>query len=193
MAVMLSGVNENRIAQFEARFELQDDGSYLYFHPNDPQGGLPCTADEAARLIGEFANTQFVSVRSMMYWAIGCGAVLGLLEASNTLVLSRWIQYALILAPFPYTLLAWHRASQNPLRFLEGRAPVAPPHSATTARLVRLAALPASLMFTMLGLDAILTYYAAQTGWELDSALIVASGLLMSAAWVLARRERRRP
>ncbi|MDD2720163.1 MAG: hypothetical protein PHH47_02495 [Gallionella sp.] len=187
MAISLSGINDNRIAQFAARFELQEDGSCLYFHPGG-HGGLPCSESEANAMIAEFSATQNRSMRSGIYWAIGCGLVLGLLEASQTLVFDRWMQYALILMPFPYILLAWRQASLQPLRHLEGRFPAAPPRSGTEARNSRLAALPPGLFVSMLACDALLAWYAMDTGWETDSALIVGATLLMASAWLLARR-----
>jgi hypothetical protein len=42
-------------------------------------------------------------------------------------------------------------------------------------------------MVTMLLPSAGLTYYAAQTGWEVSTVLIVGSNLFLAAAWVMVR------
>ncbi|MDD5057704.1 MAG: hypothetical protein PHQ60_07510 [Sideroxydans sp.] len=184
-------VASNRAAQFAARFEAQDDGSFIYFHPNGHGGGLPCSRAEMELLIGEFASSERYSMRGAVYWVIGAGIALGLLEASGTLVLPRWAQYAIFLAPFLLTLQVWHHASQRPLQLLGGRIPAAPPRTAPVARHVRLAALPAGVVALMLLPAAGLTYYATQTGWEIVQSLIVASNLLIATAWLLARRKLR--
>jgi hypothetical protein len=191
MSLELSLSTATRLAQFAARFEAQADGSWVYFHP-DGRAGLPCTQVEAGQLIAEFAESQRQSVHRLVYWVIASGVVIGVLEASGTLVLPRWAQYAIFLMPFLFVLQDRHDAYLRPLRYLEGRMPAAPSHTASRARRIRIAALPASLIAAMLLPAVGLTYYAAQTGWTMDNALIVSSNLLLAMAWVIARRQKRR-
>lgn len=186
MSIETSLVTQNRLAQFAARFEVREDGTLVYFHP-DGREGLPCTQAEAAQLIVEFEQTHQRSLRGVVFWVIACGLILGVLEASGVAILPRWGQYAIFLAPFPFVWREWYHAKLRPLLFLEGRVPVAPPRTVSRARHTRFAALPASLMVTMLLPAAGLTYYAAQTGWEVSHALIVGSNLFLAAAWVMAR------
>lgn len=184
-------VSDNRAAQFVARFQEREDGSFLYFHPRGQMGGLPCSRAEAQSLIEEYVQGDHLSLRGVMYWAIASGIVLGLLEASGTLLLPRWGQYAIFLLPFPLMVRSWYHAGQRPLQLLGGRIPAAPPRSATSARHHRLAAFPPSFIIIMLLPPTVLCYYAAQSGWDIVSALVVACNLLMAVAWLLARRQLR--
>lgn len=183
-------VTTTRLAQFAARFEAQADGALIYFHP-DGRAGLPCTQAEAAQFIAEFAESHHQSARRLVYWVIATGLVIGVLEASGTLVLARWAQYSIFLLPVLFTLHDWRRANLSPLRLLEGRIPVAAPRTAARATQSRLAALPVSLIVMMLLPAAGLVYYAMQTGWEISHALIVGCDLLLAVAWLLARWRRR--
>lgn len=188
-------VTHNRIAQFTARFEMQADGSVIYYHPDRATGGLQCTLAECEQLIQEFAETQTRSLKQMMYWAIASGVVLGLLEASGVFVTARWIQYLIILAPFPFTLHTWHQAGQKPLRLLGTRLSCSPPRSAENAFWQRTAALPASLIVTMLLPSAGLMYYTIEGGWEhlnLGYLIIISSTLFMTGIWLYARYGRRK-
>ena len=190
MSLELSLSTATRLAQFSARFETQADGSLVYFHP-DGRAGLPCTQAEAAQLITEFAESQRQSARRLMYWVIATGAVIGVLEASGTLSLDRWAQYSIFLMPLLFMLQDWRRAHLSPLRLLEGRIPVAAPRTVWSATKSRLAALPVSLIAMMLLPSAGLVYYAIETGWEINNALIVGSNLLLAVAWLFARWRKR--
>jgi hypothetical protein len=128
-----SVVTHNRIAQFAARFEMQANGSVIYFHPDRATGGLPCTVAECEQLIQEFAQTHNRSLRWLMIWAIVSGITLGLLEASEIWVTTQWIQYLIILAPSPFTLYLWYESGQKPLRLLGSRLPCSPPRSVESA------------------------------------------------------------
>ena len=190
MSLELSLSTATRLAQFAARFEAQDDGSLIYFHP-DGRAGLPCTRAEAAQLLAEFAESHRQSVHRLVYWVIASGVVIGVLEASGTLVLPRWAQYSIFLMPLLFTLLDWRRAHLSPLRLLEGRIPVAAPRTIVNAAQSRIAALPASLIAMMLLPAAGLVYDAMETSWEIDNALIVGSNLLLAAVWLIARWKKR--
>lgn len=190
MSIETSLVTQNRLAQFAARFEAREDGSLIYFHP-DGREGLPCTQAEAAQLIVEFEQTHQRSLRGVVFWVIASGLILGVLEASGMAIVPRWGQYAIFLMPLLVVWREWHHANLRPALFLEGRVAVSPPRTVARARFARLAALPASLIVTMLLPAAGLTYYAAQTGWEVSNALIVGSSLLLAGAWVRARGTQR--
>lgn len=190
MSLELSLSTATRLAQFVARFEAQADGSFVYFHP-DGRAGLPCTQAEAAQLFEEFAASHRQSVHRLVYWVIASGVVIGVLEASGTLVLARWAQYSIFLMPLLFTLQDWRRAHLSPLRLLEGRIPVAAPRTASNATQSRLAALPVSLIAMMLLPSTGLVYYAMGTGWEISNALIVGSNLLLAVAWLFARWRKR--
>lgn len=191
MSLELSLSTATRLAQFTARFAAQADGSFVYFHP-DGRAGLPCTQAEAAQLIAEFAESQRYTARRLVYWVITSGVVSGVLEASDTLVLARWAQYSIFLLPLLFTLQDWRRAHLSPLRLLEGRIPVATPHTASNATQSRLAALPVSLIAMMLLPSAGLVYYAMDASWEIGNALIVGSNVLLAIAWLIARQRRPR-
>lgn len=190
MSFALSLSIQTRLNQFAARFEAQDDGSWVYFHP-DGRAGLPCTQVERAQLLTEFAESHHHSTHRLVYWVIASGVVIGVLEASGVLVLDRWAQYSIFLLPLLFTLQDWRRAHLSPLRLLEGRMPAALPRTASNATQSRIAALPVSLIAMMLLPAAGLVYYAMETGWEVSSALIVGSNLLLAVVWLIARWRRR--
>ena len=188
----ISLVTHNRIAQFAARFEMQENGTVTYYHPD--RQGLPCSLEEAQQLIDEFQQTTERTSKIMFYWVICSGIVLGLLDASNVLVLLRWQQYAVILAPFPFILYIWRRASLKPLDSLNGRLHCSPPRTVESAFWHRVSALPASLFIAMLLPSGGLLYYGMTDGWEslgISSVLIIASNLLMTGIWLYARYGRK--
>ena len=189
----ISIVTQNRIAQFAARFEMQADGSVVYFHPDRATGGLPCALAEAEQLIQEYAQTYSRTLQWMMYWAIASGVALGLLDASEIWKTTRWMQFPIILAPLPFVLYLWYRAGQKPLKLLGDRLHSAPPRSAESAFWHRVYALPGSLFIAMLLPSGGLLYYGIRDGWEklgLSSALIIAANVLMTCVWFYARMGR---
>lgn len=186
-------VRQNRIAQFAARFEMQQDGSVIYYHPDRARGGLPCTVAEAEQLIQDYAKNYSRSRYGMACWAIAAGMTLGILDANEVWLTSRWIQFLIILAPFPLLIYSWRRAGLAPLRLLGTRLHCSPPRSAENAFWHRVSALPGSLFLTMLLPTGGLLYYAIEDGWEklsLSSALIIAANTLMSCVWLYARTGR---
>jgi hypothetical protein len=88
MSIETSLVTQNRLAQFAASFEAREDGTWVYFHP-DGRAGLPCTRGDAAQLRAEFEQTHHRSIRGIVFWAIGGGLILGVLEASGVAILPR--------------------------------------------------------------------------------------------------------
>lgn len=181
----ISLTTQTRLAQFSARFVAQANGAFIYFHP-DGREGLPCSAAEAAQLRVEFATLHHDAMRHLLYWVLASGAVMGGLEASGVLRLPTWGQWAIFLMPFIFVLREWHHAHLRPVRYLEGRIPVAA-RTPSQAVQSRIAALPASLIVMMLFPAAGLVYYAIETGWAIDYALIVGSNLLLAVAWLIAR------
>jgi hypothetical protein len=182
-------LSHNRIAQFAARFETQADGTIVYYHSDRQTGGVRCTEAERDQLIAEFARTNTRSFQWMVYWAIISGIIIGLLEASETLILQRWVQYAVILAPFPVAVYAWYQASARPLQLLNGRLPYSQPRSRENAMLIRVAVLPPSLFVMMSLCSGGLLYYGFRDGWHtltISSWLIIASNVLMIVVWLYA-------
>lgn len=187
-------VSQNRIAQFVARFEIQADGSVIYYHPDRAYGGLPCTQAECEQLIQEYAANYVLSLRWMQYWAIVSGVMLGILEASGLWIPSRWLQFVIILAPTPIFLYSWYQAGQKPLQLLGGRLRCALPRTVESAFWQRVNALPVSLFVMMLLPSAGLLYYGIKDGWEkmeTSSLLIIASNLTMTAIWLYAKFRRK--
>ena len=190
MAVSTTLLSLNRIAQFAARFEMQEDGSVAYYHPDRATGGLPCTLEECEKLIDDYTRTYRDSMKWMIYWAIVSGITLGLLEASETWVTTRWVQYAIMLAPFPLVIYLWYQAGQKPLQLLGTRLHCSPPRSVESAFWSRVRALPASLFLYMSLPSGGLVYYAIEDGWEkvgISSLVIVGCNLLMTVVWLYAR------
>ena len=185
-----STVSQTRIAQFAARFEMQADGSVIYYHPDRATGGLPCTVAEAEQLIQDYAKNYSRSTQWMACWAIVSGMTLGILDASQVWLTTGWIQSFIILAPFPWVIYSWYRAGLAPLRLLGTRLHCSPPRSAENAFWHRVNALPASLIITMLLPSAGLMYYTIEGGWEklnISYLLIIGSTLLMTGVWIYAR------
>jgi hypothetical protein len=183
-------VSQNRIAQFAARFEMQTDGSVVYYHPDRATGGLPCTLAEAEQLIEDYAKTCSRSMQWLMYWAIASGIGLGLLDASEIFVTQRSIQYLIILAPFPLMIYSVYQAGLKPLRLLGMRLTCSPPRSSESAFWHRVAALPVGLIIGMLLPSAGLIYYAIDKGWQsldISSLLIIVSTMLMTVLWLYAQ------
>lgn len=186
-------ISQNRTAQFAARFEMQADGSVVYYHPDRATGGLPCTVAEAEQLIQDYAKKHSRSMQWMTYWAIASGVALGILEASEVWATTRWIQFLIILAPFPWVIYSWYQAGLAPLRLLRTRLHCSPPLRAESAFWYRVSALPASLFIAMLLPSGGLLYYAIADGWEklsLSSVLIIAANTLMICVWLYARTGR---
>ncbi len=189
----LSTVSQNRIAQFAARFEMQADGSVVYYHPDRATGGLPCTLAEAEQLIQDYAKNYSRSRQWMTYWAIASGITLGILEASEVWTTTRWMQFLIILAPFPLLIYGGYQAGLAPLRLLGTRLHCSPPRSAESAFWHRVYALPGSLFIAMTLPSVGLLYYAMKDGWEtlsLGSVLIIAVNTLMTCIWLYARTGR---
>ncbi|MDD5612870.1 MAG: hypothetical protein PHF75_07495 [Gallionella sp.] len=183
----------NHITQFAARFELQADGSFVYHHPDRLLGGVLCSREEVEQLIRNLADVYARSLRLTLYWAIGSGIVIGLLEASHTLMLAKWAQYGIILAPVPYAILACYRADQQPLHLLEGRVPITPPRTRSSAFWIRVAALPAGLIILTLLTVAGQAYYTQKEGWEhpdLVRLFIMFFNILFAIIWLYARNRR---
>jgi hypothetical protein len=190
----ISLVSHNRIAQFAARFEMQPDGSVVYYHPDRATGGLPCVLAEAEQLIEDYAQSYTRSLQWMMYWAIASGLVLGILEASETLMLSRWMQYLIILIPLPLTIYTGYQAGLQPLRVLGHRLPCAPPRSLESAFWQRVTALPASFFVMMLFINAGLAYHTFKNGLinlDMGNLFIISSSLVMIVTWGYGRYIRR--
>lgn len=155
----LSLVNQNRIAQFAARFEVQPDGMILYYHPGRHSGGIRCTQAECADMIQAFANTQTRSSRWMLGWVIVAGFALGILEAAGGWSTSRLEQIAILLAPFPLLLQIWYHASRRPLQILHDRPAWGPPRTVESAFWGRVRALPASFFALLWFPNLLLLYY----------------------------------
>ena len=186
----ISLITHNRIAQFAARFEMQANGTVAYYHPDREHGGLPCSLEECQQMIAEFTQATERTSKIMFYWAIFSGIVLGILDASGVLVLLRWQQYAVILAPFPFMLYLWRRASLKPLDLLAGRLHCSPPRTIDSAFWHRVAALPASLFVAMLLPCVGLLYYGMTDGWGslgMSSVLVIACNVFMTGLWLYAR------
>jgi hypothetical protein len=186
-------VSQNRIAQFAARFEIQANGSVIYYHPDRAYGGLPCTQAECEQLIQEYAANYVLSLRWMQYWAIVSGVMLGILEASGLWIPSRWLQFVIILVPTPIVFYSWYQAGQKPLQLLRGRLRCALPRTVESAFWQRVNALPASLFIMMLLPSAGLVYYGIEGGWEkidASSLLIIASSITMTVIWLYAKFKR---
>lgn len=182
-------VVSNRIAQFMARFEPQADGSFLYYHPDRRTGGLSCSAVERDELVLAFAEGVQRSARGMMFWVIGAGLVLGVMEAAGWAVMSRWGEVAVLLMPLPFTLWRWREASAQPMLLLGGRLARTPPRTAVGAFWQRAAALPNGLLLAMVLLSVLLGYQlAVQRNWHDTGWLVVAVDLLLVGVALYARR-----
>lgn len=147
-------IAENRIAQFAARFEPVGDG--YAWHGDARQGGLPVSAAERAQMIADYARVQRRTFRFMGLWAILSGVALGVLDASSVLMLARWQQMAVVLAPAPLVLALLWRAERAPMAMLGTRMPITPPRPRMRAMAVRLAALPLGISVSMIGIGALL-------------------------------------
>lgn len=183
-------ITHNRIAQFAARFEMQANGSVVYFHPDRETGGLPCSVSECEQFIQDYAQTIQRTIKLSTYWAIFSGITIGLLDASKVLVLVDWMQYSIILAPLPCIVYAWRKASLKPLLTLRNRLHCAQPRSMESAFWNRVAALPASLFIAMLLPTSGLIYYAIIGKiniLEISNLLIIGSNVLMTGIWLYAR------
>jgi len=186
-------ITHNRIAQFAARFAMQPDGSVVYYHPDRKTGGLPCSLAEYEQLIQEYAHTMEYTTKRTTYWVILSGITLGVLEASEWLLIDKWMQYFIMLVPLPILFYGWYQAGLKPLRFLRTRIPCSPPRTIESAFWNRIAALPTGLFLAMLLPSAGLVYYAV-TGvknLDLSSLLIIGTNLFMTVLWLYARNSRK--
>lgn len=170
-------VSQNRIAQFAARFEVQADGMVLYYHPGRHSGGIRCTQEECAGMIQAFADTQMRSSRWMLIWVIGAGVLLGILDAGGWWSTDRPEQAAILLAPLPFILQIWYRASRRPLQVLRDRPAWGPPRTVESAFWGRMAAFPIRFFAILWLPNLLLLYYHFSGQHPLDATATATTGV----------------
>jgi len=183
-------INQNSISQFASRFECEADGTIVYYHPDRMQGGIVCTQGEAETMIEEYATRRADIMGKMVYWVIGIGVVLGILDVGGVWSVSHWQQLLIILAPFPLVVTLLYHESQRPMRLLGSRFPSRPPRSHTHLFWKRVGALPPTLFLLMFLSCGGLSYYGWRDGWgELGSSSIgiIIANSLMIAVWLYAK------
>lgn len=161
---MESLIADNRISQLLARFEPWQDG--FVYHHDASTGGLPCTREEVESLVAEFAAIHVRSQRGMTIWVVVAAIALVSLELTGTLVLARWQQVLVLLAPFPFVLQQFWWAHRLPWHRFGRRTPVTSPRSSMAGFWSRTAALPASLVVAMMLVASALAWQVLKDGWQ---------------------------
>jgi hypothetical protein len=153
---------EQTIDLFARRFE--PDGSQYMFRPTIRAPGVPVSASERDRFVGDFCKglrrSYWIMVGAVV---IGIGLVCWLTLASAVptawVLTSMWMGLALIAAWF---FLAYHRLWNAPIRALRGREPTAPARSGSEARKLALD----RLTWPQLGLGVVIV---AVTLWRIGA------------------------
>ncbi|QPC93277.1 hypothetical protein [Mesorhizobium sp. INR15] len=147
-------LSDNRIAQFEARFETYQDG-YVYYGDSS-LGGLPLSAQERDRYVTNFVTILRRGNRVMLCWIILAAVGLLIAEVEYSHSFARWQQAIVFLMPFPWVLLTWRRSTRLVLDEIGGRTSVTPPRGYLKSIHSRVAAFPPALPLTMIGIGALL-------------------------------------
>ena len=193
MAMMIHlPVLENRANQFAARFEPLGDGNFAWFR-NDWSSGLLVYAAERESLIAAHMAALARVQRIMRWWLPGALAGIILAVVLSGGQISNWWGGVIAAAPMPWMALELWRAERLPLSVTRGRMAVLPPRGLIEGGASRLAALPPTISWLMIGVGALLLFrlwQEHQLASDKGGVLLGLGVMVFGAAIAVLRRRR---